>query len=164
MEETNPTSLLPKANAAPGVAEPEREEENLRVADRADVRKTAPEDLLEPGAAAPRLQAAWWGGWCVGRNPPQAPGGLGLFSGPLERSAPRGLRAGRGHSRPWSILRRTVCLACSRGGSVLSMLEGFPGVPKALCSSTGGSPHPPSDWAESRAGHCQAPGIQGFGR
>lgn len=58
MEETNPTSLLPKANAAPGVAEPEREEENLRVAVRADGRKTAPEDLLEPGAAAPRLQAA----------------------------------------------------------------------------------------------------------
>ena len=55
----------------------QREEETLRVAVRADVHKTAPEHLLDPGAVA-RLQgqAEWWDGECVDRNPRQARGGL----------------------------------------------------------------------------------------
>ena len=55
----------------------QREEETLRVAVRADVHKTAPEHLLDPGAVA-RLQgqAEWWDGECVARNPRQARGGL----------------------------------------------------------------------------------------
>lgn len=55
----------------------QREEETLRVAVRADVHKTAPEHLLDPGAVA-RLQgqAEWWDGECVDRKPQQAPRGL----------------------------------------------------------------------------------------
>lgn len=55
----------------------QREEETLRVAVGADVHKTAPEHLLDPGAVA-RLQgqAEWWDGECVDGNPRQARGGL----------------------------------------------------------------------------------------
>lgn len=61
----------------PGGRLRQREEENLRVAVRAGVHKTAPEHLLDPGAVA-RLQgqAEWWDGECVDRNPRQARGGL----------------------------------------------------------------------------------------
>ena len=61
----------------PGGRLRQREEENLRVAVRAGVHKTAPEHLLDPGAVA-RLQgqAEWWDGECVARNPRQARGGL----------------------------------------------------------------------------------------
>ena len=61
----------------PGGRLRQREEENLRVAVRAGVHKTAPEHLLDPGAVA-RLQgqAEWWDGECVDRKPQQAPRGL----------------------------------------------------------------------------------------
>ena len=61
----------------PGGRLRQREEENLRVAVRAGVHKTAPEHLLDPGAAARlQVQAEWWDGECVDRKPQQAPRGL----------------------------------------------------------------------------------------
>ena len=71
-----------QAHIAPSQCRPggrlrQREEENLRVAVRAGVHKTAPEHLLDPGAAARlQVQAEWWDGECVARNPRQARGGL----------------------------------------------------------------------------------------
>lgn len=61
----------------PGGRLRQREEENLRVAVRAGVHKTAPEHLLDPGAVARlQVQAEWWDGECVDRKPQQAPRGL----------------------------------------------------------------------------------------
>ena len=61
----------------PGGRLRQREEENLRVAVRAGVHKTAPEHLLDPGAAARlQVQAEWCDGECVDRKPQQAPRGL----------------------------------------------------------------------------------------
>ena len=60
LEEDKKSRILPMASAAPGDAD--SEEENLRVAVRADVHKTAPEDLVDPGSLQ-RLQeqAQRWG-------------------------------------------------------------------------------------------------------
>ena len=65
------------SQCCPGGRLRQREEENLRVAVRAGVHKTAPEHLLDPGAAARlQVQAEWWDGECVDRKPQQAPRGL----------------------------------------------------------------------------------------
>ena len=135
-EEGNPTSILPKAKAAWGAAEPE--EEHLRVAVGTDVHKMAPEDLLAPGAS-PRMpvQAQSWGGWCFGQNPQQSPRGFMSCSGPLGLSSPRCLMSGIGHRCPFSV----ACgLAAWSGGSVFRMLEGVPGFPL----QEGAEPHPAS--------------------
>ena len=77
----------------PGGRLRQREEENLRVAVRAGVHKTAPEHLLDPGAVARlQVQAEWWDGECVDRKPQQAPRGLCVGSwapGPLWSKTPR---------------------------------------------------------------------------
>lgn len=68
----------------PWVLLSQREEENLRVAIWANVHKMAPEDLLDPGAAARlQVQTQGWRQWCVGWTKQQAPSGLRLFSGHL---------------------------------------------------------------------------------
>ena len=81
----------------------QREEENLRVAVRADVHKMAPESFLDPGAM-PRLQVQAQKGlmWCW-QYPEPSPESLWSFPGHYGLSAPRYFLSGRGRRRPCSI-------------------------------------------------------------
>lgn len=138
----------------------QKQEENLSVAVRADIHKIGPQYLLDPGAA-PRLQVQdqWWGWYCVGWNPEQAPRGLGLFSMRLGLPVPRCPMSGRGHRCPFS----SWCgLAAWLGGSVFQMLAGFTGFWNALCFSRTRSWDPHSICVESWAGHSQAPNCLEF--
>ena len=84
----------------------QREEETLRVAVRADVHKTAPEHLLDPGAwqgCRGRLSGGMESVWIGTHGKPAE--AFGLFAGPLGLSGPRGLPSGRGHRRPCSRVR-----------------------------------------------------------
>ena len=138
-----------------------REEENLRVAVRADVHRMDPESLLDTGAA-PRLQvqAQRRGWWYVGQNPHQAPRGFWLFSGHLVLSAARCLLSGRGPRCCFSIW---CGLAALLGSGVLRMLEGFTGFQNALCSSRAISQDPQQvgfEWGVSWP--FSSPPCQGF--
>lgn len=102
-----------------------RDEDHLRAAVRAAVRKTAPEDPLD-GGPAPRLhiQAERWGGWGDWWKPQPAARGWALFSRLPGRSVPGWLLAGRGHRCPFSS---GGGFAAWSGGRAFRMPEGFPG-------------------------------------
>lgn len=137
-----------------------RDEDHLRAAVRAAVRKTAPEDPLD-GGPAPRLhiQAERWGGWGDRWKPQPAARGWALFSRLPGRSVPGWLLAGRGHRCPFSS---GGGFAAWSGGRAFRMPEGFPGFQIALGSSRGRSRDPRSVWFAGRAGNFQAPECGAF--
>ena len=137
------TSKLPKDNVAQGLLS-QREEENLRVAVRADVSTRWPHNTswtpVQLQGRLSRLRAGVVGGFTETQ---QALRSLALFSRHLRLSVPRCLMSGRGHRSPLSI-------GCGFSDwlddRVLRMHESFTAFQIALCSSRGIS--------QDRNGNC----------